>query len=166
MGEAKQKRDAQRAAEIDELLKIAVEAKLEGLDFLASFTYKQLSDGYNGIGPEFLKPGVREKVSEFLHIFKPAAVVHDLRNELSDGTRKSFSAANREFYTNCLKLADYHYKGKDERRLHRARAAALVLYGFVSAELFGWRAWLEAKERHAAKMASSNSVWKKTKEDK
>ena len=164
MGEAKQKRDAQRAAEIDELLKIAVEADLEGLDFLSSFTYAQLSDGYNGIGPEFLRPKVRAAVSGFLHIFKPAALGHDLRNELSDGTRESFHAANTEFLNNCRKLADYYYPDGDPRR-DRARAAALVLYVFVSAEHFGWRAWLEAKERHASKIASGNPAWK-TKEVK
>ena len=145
--------------EIDELMQIAVAAKLEGLDFLSTFTYDQLADGYNGIGPEFLRPKVRAAVSEFLHIFKPAAVGHDLRNELSDGTRKSFKAANDEFLRNCQKLADYYYKGKDARRWRRARAAALILYAFVSSEQFGWRAWQEAKERHAAKMASGNSVW-------
>ena len=155
---------SQKKAEIDELLKIAVEAKLDGLDFLSSFTYDQLADGYNGIGPEFLKPDVREKVSDFLHIFKPAAVVHDLRNEMSDGTRESFHAANEEFYRNCCKLADYYYPWYSRRR-YRARAAALVLYGFVSAEHFGWRAWLEAKERHAAKISSGNPAWK-TKEVK
>ena len=145
--------------EITELLGIAKAANLDGLDFLAQFTEDQLADGYNGIGPEFLKPDVREKVSEFLHIFKPAAVAHDLRNEMSDGTRKSFRAANDEFLRNCLKLADYYYR-KDERRRRRARAAARVLYGFVSAKFFGWRAWLEAKERHAEKIASGNSAWK------
>ena len=151
---------AKSKEDIEELLKIAVAADLEGLDFLSQFTPDQLADGYNGIGPEFLKPDVREKVSEFLHIFKPAAVGHDLRNEMSDGTRKSFRAANDEFLRNCLRLADYYYKDKDARRHLRARAAARVLYLFVSAENFGWRAWLEAKERHAAKMASDNSVWK------
>ena len=149
--------------DIEELLKIAVEADLAGLDFLSQFTPDQLADGYNGIGPEFLKPRIREKVSEFLHIFAPAALGHDLRNELSDGTRRGFQAANDEFYRNCLRLADYHYSA-DKRRRRRARAAALVLYGFVSAESFGWRAWLEAKERHAAKLFSDNSVWKTTKE--
>ena len=144
--------------EIDELMPIAVAAKLEGLDFLSTFTYDQLADGYNGIGPEFLKPDIREKVSEFLHIFKPAALGHDLRNELSDGTRAGFERANDEFLRNCRKLADYHY-ADSPRRKRRARAAALVLYGFVSARQFGWRAWQEAKERHAAKMASDNSVW-------
>ena len=150
---------SQKKAEIDELLKIAVAANLEGLDFLSQFTYDQLADGYNGIGPEFLKPKVRAAVSGFLHIFKPAAVGHDLRNELSDGTRESFNAANDEFYRNCLKLADYYYKGKDSRRWHRARAVADILYRCVCAENFGWRAWLEAKERHAAKISSGNSVW-------
>ena len=151
--------------EIDELLATASAAGLEGLDFLSQFTRDQLADGYNGIGPEFLKPDVREKVSDFLHIFKPAAVGHDLRNEMSDGTRESFHAANDEFYRNCCKLADYYYAADDPRR-RRARVAALALYAFVSAKRFGWRAWLEAKERHAAKMASDNSVWKTTKEDK
>lgn len=145
-------------SEIDELLKIAAAANLEGLDFLSQFTYDQLADGYNGIGPEFLKPTVRKKVSEFLHIFKPAAVGHDLRNELSDGSRKGFRAANEEFLRNCLRLADYHYRAGDPRR-RRARAAARILYLFVSAENFGWKAWLEAKDRHAAKLASDNSVW-------
>lgn len=152
-----------RKEDIEELLKIAVAADLEGLDFLAGFTRDQLADGYNGIGPEFLKPRVRAAVSEFLAIFAPAALAHDLRNELSDGTRRGFQAANDEFYRNCLRLADYHYSA-DKRRRRRARAAALVLYGFVSAESFGWRAWLEAKERHAQKLASDNSVWKTTKE--
>ena len=145
---------------IDALVKMAVEADLKGLDFLSQFTYAQLAEGYNGIGPEFLKPDVREKVSEFLHIFKPAAVVHDLRNEMSDGTRKSFCAANDEFLCNCLKLADYYYKDKDARRHRRARAVARILYGIVSSKIVGWRAWLEAKDRHAAKIASGNSAWK------
>ena len=150
--------------EITELLGIAKAANLDGLDFLAQFTEEQLADGYNGIGPEFLGEAARKKVSEFLSIFQPAAVGHDLRNEMSDGTREGFKYANEEFLRNCLKLADYYYKDKDARRHLRARAAARILYCFVSAENFGWRAWLEAKERHAQKLISDNSVWKTTKE--
>lgn len=144
--------------EIDELLATAEAAGLEGLDFLAGFTRDQLADGYNGIGPEFLKPRVRAAVSEFLAIFAPAALGHDLRNELSDGTRKSFHAANDEFRRNCLKLAEHHYAA-DRRRLRRAKMAAEILHTFVETEIIGWRAWLEAKERHAKKLASGDSVW-------
>ena len=144
--------------EIDELLKIAVEAGLEGLDFLSQFSYAQLADGYNGIGPEFLPPKLRNKVTDILAIFAPAALIHDMRNEMSDGTRASFLAANDEFRRNCIKLADFHFGPFRPRRYH-ARGIAQVLYDFVSAENFGWRAWLEAKERHAAKISSGNSVW-------
>jgi hypothetical protein len=150
-------------AEIRELVKIAHEANLKGVDFLDRFTVEELQEYYNGIGPEFLSPRVRSAVSEFLHIYKPAAVIHDLRNEFSDGTRKGFSYANKEFLINCQKLSDYTYRD-DARRRRRANGASLVLYGFVSAEKFGWRAWLEAKERHEAKMASGNSAGETNKE--
>lgn len=137
---------------IDELVKTAVEAGLEGLDFLSQFSYAQLADGYNGIGPEFLPPRVRDRVTDFLSLFEPAALIHDLRNEFSDGTREGFLTSNDEFRRNCLKLADMRY-GMFSLRRYRARAVAQVLYDFVSADSFGWRAWLEAKERHEAKEA-------------
>ena len=148
--------------EIDALMSAAVEAGLDGLDFMAEFDYDQLADGYNGIGPEFLPAGIRLVVSKFLHIFAPAAFGHDLRNELSDGTRVGFCAANEEFLRNCIKLAAYYCKDDYKRRV-RAVSAAIVLYEFVSSERFGWRAWLEAQERHAEKLSSGNSVWNTTK---
>ena len=144
-------------AKIYELLNAARAAKLDGFDFLMGLSIETLQDGYNGIGPEFLDPEVRIKVSEILAIFEPAALVHDLRNEFSDGTRYAFNFANIEFLNNCRRLADYNYCFINPRR-YRARAVAKILYKFVSAEKFGWRAWLEAKERHEAKMASGNSA--------
>lgn len=142
MGEAKQKRDAQRAAEIDELLKIAVEAKLEGLDFISSFSYEQLSDGYNGIGPSFLPAAVRAKLTRHLAIFAPAAFIHDMRTAASDGSRYGFDFANLEFLENCLKLADYHYAWWSWKR-YRARAVAHLLYDCVRGE-GGYLAWQQA----------------------
>ena len=149
-------------AKICELLNTAKAANLDGYDFLVGLGIETLQDGYNGIGPEFLDPKLREKVSELLSIFEPAALAHDLRNEFSDGTREGFEYANDEFLKNCLRLADYHYCFINPRR-YRARAVARILYKFVSAENFGWRAWLEAKARHAAKIASG-MVPGKTKE--
>ena len=138
---------------IDELLCVAVEAGLDGLDFVSPLGYDVLREGYNGIGPEFLPPELRAKVTEFLSLFEPAALVHDLRNHFGDGSKEGFLAANDEFRRNCLKLADMRY-GMFSLRRYRARAVAQVLYDFVSADSFGWRAWLEAKERHAAKNVS------------
>ena len=146
--------------EIKVLLTIAADAKLDGLDFLSSFTFEQLCDGYNGIGPEFLPPRVRDRVTGFLALFEPAALIHDLRNEYSDGTRQGFLAANDEFRRNCIKLADCAYPWYSLRR-YRARAVAQVLYDFVSADSFGWRAWLEAKERHEKKVGENSSSSRK-----
>lgn len=147
----------QTMEKIESLIAKGVEAELYGMDFVQGLDLETVRESYNGIGPEFLDPEVREKVSELLSIFEPAALVHDLRNEFSDGTRKGFEYANDEFLKNCLKLADYNYCFINPRR-YRARAVARILYKLVSAEKFGWRAWLEAKERHEAKMASGNSA--------
>jgi hypothetical protein len=78
-------------------------------------------------------------------------VLHDLRNDVSDGTRASFLAANDEFRRNCLKMADLAYPQQpgiaDDLKRARAKAVAEILYCFVSADAVGWRAWLEAHER-------------------
>ena len=136
--------------EIDELLKIAVEAGLDGLDFLSQFSYAQLADGYNGIGPEFLPPGIREKVTKYLAIFEPAALIHDMRNHVGDGTRRGFNFANIEFRENCLKLANHAYPWYSWRR-YRARAVAFILFDFVQGQP-GWVAWCEASRKHKAKL--------------
>ena len=105
-------------------------------------------------------PAMQETLVQFLGWEDPLekGLGHDLRNELGDGTREGFCAANEEFLRNCIRLAAYHCRD-DYRRRNRAVSAAIVLYEFVSADRFGWRAWQEAKDRHAAKLASDNSVW-------
>lgn len=138
-------------SKIDELVKTAVEADLKGLDFLAQFSYAQLAEGYNGIGPEFLPPAVRERVSEILEIFEPAALIHDMRYFVGDGCRRCFYYANWEFQENCRKLANRAYPWYSWKR-YRARAVADMLANAVSSEA-GWIAWQEASEKHAAKEA-------------
>ena len=147
---------------IESLIAQGVEAGLLGMDFVQGLDVETVRESYNGIGPEFLRPSLREKVTQHFAIFAPAAVVHDLRNEFSDGTKSSFHAANREFLANCLKLVDVKYPPDTKSRSLRlkrdlARQTAYAFYKFVDGAP-GWRAWLEAKERHEAKMASGNSA--------
>ena len=139
---------------IDALVKRAVDAGLEGLDFLASFSYAELAAGYNGIGPEFLPAGLRGAVTDWLWIFEPPALIHDMRNEVADGTRAAFLYANDEFRRNCLKMAEKTYPRmfRDFRARYRAKAVAQILYDFVSADCFGWKAWMEATARHREKL--------------
>lgn len=136
---------------IDELVKIAVAADLEGVDFLSQFSYAQLADGYNGIGPEFLPAGARAKVTDYLSLFEPAALIHDVRYDDSDGSRYGFNFANLEFRENCFKLARAAYPWWNWRR-YRAYLAAEALFSAVASEA-GWVAYSESfsKKRQTQK---------------
>ena len=143
-------------AHVAELVRIARDAGLEGCDWLAQFTLVEIARGYNGIGPEFLPAWARAKVTKHLALFEPAALPHDLRNDVSDGTREKFLAANDEFRTNCHILAERAYPNDPKRRI-AADAAAEILYLFVSADGFGWKAWLEAHERFVQRQNKENN---------
>ena len=145
---------------IQDLYKKAVLAELDGVEFIAEFPDEELADSYNGIGPEFLPPTLREKVTQHLSLFAPAALIHDLRNEYSDGTRRSFNYANYEFLANCRKLAARKYAWYNPRR-YIAYHVAKLLYRFVCGD-GGWTAWIQAKERHEKKI-SGNSAGETTK---
>ena len=133
-------------AKIDSLVKTAVLAELDGVEFIQGFDDSTLCREYNGIGPEWAGETVRAKVTQYLTLFEPAALVHDMRNYMSDGSRKGFYYANMEFHENCLKLADYAYPWWNWRR-YRARLVAHALYDFVRGN-GGWKAWIDCYERN------------------
>lgn len=127
---------------IGELLNVAIVAGLEGTDFVTSFGIGELARCYNGIGPEFLPPAVREKVSSHLSLFEPAALVHDMRYSNGDGSRYRFNYANWEFQVNCRKIAKRAYPWYSWRR-YRALAVADILVDAVCSDA-GWVAWTTA----------------------
>ena len=132
-------------AKIDELVKAAVLAELDGVEFLQDFDYATLCREYNGIGPEWAGAAIRAKATEILSLFEPAALIHDMRNYRSDGTRHGFNYANIEFHENCLRLADAKYPWWSWRR-YRARIVAHALYDFVR-DPGGWKAWQDCYEK-------------------
>ena len=122
------------------------EIGLKGIGFLSSFDCETIRREYNGIGPEFFDPELRAKVTKFLSIFEPAAVLHDMRNFMSDGTRDAFHYANWEFLENCRKCADASYPWWNWKR-YRARAVAKILFDFVDGTS-GWRAWMDCYQKN------------------
>ena len=132
-------------AKIDELVKTAVLAELDGVEFIQGFDYATLCREYNGIGPEWAGATIRAKVTQYLALFEPAALVHDMRNYMSDGSRKGFNYANMEFLENCRTLADAAYPWYSWRR-YRARAVAHLLYDFVDGP-GGWTAWADCNAK-------------------
>ena len=135
-----------KLAHVAELYKTAVMAGLDGVDFLAEFEDGVLAREYNGIGPEWAGEHVRDLVTGKLALFEPAALIHDLRNYKSDGTRAAFKAANDEFLRNCIKLADRSFPWYRPRR-YVLRGIAMAMYDFVSGP-GGWAAWHDAHERN------------------
>ena len=142
-------------AHVAELIEKAKAAGLRGAGWLESLGVKRCCEGYNGIGPEFLPAWARALVTKHLGLFEPAALPHDMRNDVSDGSREKFLAANDEFRANCHILAERAYPNDPKRRI-AAQAAAEVLFLFVNADGFGWKAWLEAHERFVNKQKGSN----------
>ena len=130
---------------IDELVKAAVLAELDGIEFIQDFDYATLCREYNGIGPEWAGAAVRDWVTRHFGLFEPAAFIHDLRNYRSDGTRAAFEAANDEFLKNCLKLVNYSFPWFRLKR-YTMRGVALGMYDFVCGP-GGWAAWHDCHEK-------------------
>lgn len=139
MEEAKEKHVA-------ELLEKAAALELAGVEWAAGLGFAVVCREYNGIGPEWAGAAIRAKVTKYLALFEPAALIHDLRNYKSDGMRYGFNYANFEFLANCRALANAAYPWYSWRR-YRARAIAYALYDFVSGE-GGWKAWMDCYERN------------------
>lgn len=131
---------------IEKLCEEAERKNLYGVSFMRTFNPEDIQDAFNGIGAEFLKDEIRGWLSKTLKVFLAAAMIHDLRNEMSDGSREAFWIANDEFRRNCIKLAKIEY-GIFSKKRYRALLVAQILYCFVSSEVFGWKAWLDAKEK-------------------
>ncbi len=131
---------------VGRLLEKAVALELDGILWMTNFGFNTICREYNGIGPEFFPPALRAKVTKYLALFEPAALIHDLRNYKSDGSRFNFNYANYEFRANCRKLANAMYPWYSWRR-YRARAVAELMYDFVSGQ-GGWKAWQDCYERN------------------
>lgn len=152
-----------RLAEVAGLLQQALCAGLMGAEWAAAKGFRWLAEAYNGIGPEFFGEDLRKKTSRWFAIFKPAALIHDGRNHVSDGTRKNFDLANIEFRFNCFILADRAYPWWNWKR-YRARLVADALYDFVSSPA-GWKAWLEAHEARAQRISQDRQDTHDTQDD-
>ena len=129
---------------IEDLWRRAVYARLEGVVAFAYMNPDEMAAEYNGIGPDSLPEEVRGKLTEWLALFEPAALIHDLRFSQSNGCRQAFISANEEFLENCKRLAKAEY-GMFSWKRYRAIAAALVMYECVKSSA-GWNAWRDAYE--------------------
>lgn len=131
---------------VTDLYFTALKAELEGIEFLASFTYEEMALEYNGIGPSMMSEKDRKRLTKWLKLFEPICLGHDMRFAVSDGTRESFDRANKELLANGLKISNHTYSWYNWKR-YRARFVARVMYAAVCAS--GWDAWQKCyNKRH------------------
>lgn len=122
------------ARTINQIITIARQNNLAGIDILREFQYMELARIYNGIGPDRFPDWLRKVTTEANGLFEPAALIHDVRYHIG-GNFKDFTAANNEFRENCYTLVKAAYGWYDPRRykwLFRARRYAEYC------QVFGW----------------------------
>ena len=120
----------------------AKELSLSGAEFMDALGVGNVARACNGIGPESMKPKWRERLNNWLWLFKDPCRVHDCRFTFdNDGTDAKFRAANDELERNCLIMADSEYVWYNPIRYlwrHRAHVVA------DACRQFGWGDWRKA----------------------
>ena len=122
---------------IEGLKKLCRRADLEGYGILDLYSLDELSEIYNGIGPDRFPKVLRDALSALHPTLLPCALIHDVQYHIG-GTYEDFTIANRMFAGNGKKMAHYRYGWYDPRRYLVANKAR------VFAELcqkFGWQGY-------------------------
>lgn len=131
-------------AHLDEVIRIRSEVerlRLYGGEKVLIQPLAQLAKIYNGTGPAFLTDSIRGALDKAAKTFLPAVMVHDGDFEDSDGTVKSFNAANLRLLMNCIICATDAAPWYSWRR-YALIAEAWTIYR--ACDKFGWIAWLSA----------------------
>ena len=115
--------------------------RLDGWEFVLAVPLDSLLKYYNGTGPENLRKEIREKLDKIAKQLLPAVMVHDLDFTWSDGTVKSFNAANKRLLKNCIICAT------DAAPWYSWRRYALIAEAwtfYLACQKLGLVAWLSA----------------------
>ena len=131
-------------AHLDEVIRIRSEVerlRLYGGEKVLIQPLAQLAKIYNGTGPAFLPDSIRGALDKAAKPFLPAVMVHDGDFEDSDGTVKSFNAANLRLLMNCIICATDAAPWYSWQR-YALIAEAWAIYR--ACDKFGWIAWLSA----------------------
>ena len=119
------------------LISTAKEMKLENVEILDRYSFRQISEIYNGIGPDRFHEWLREMLDDLHPSLCVVALIHDLEY-YEGGSKEMFTESNERFYRNGKTVAFAKYAWYDPRRYlvwNKARQFRNIC------NAFGWVGW-------------------------
>jgi len=96
-------------AEICDILERIEKYGLFGREITKPYLIAELKKICNGAGPDSWSDLSREIVTKLMSLFEPAVMIHDVRFQNSDGTKKTFEEVSEEWVKNCRLIFDAEY---------------------------------------------------------
>ena len=124
-------------SEVEKLMADARKMALENVGILDRYSMEEVSNIYNGIGPDRFPEWLREMLDELHPSLCVVSLIHDLEY-YEGGSREEFSESNERFYRNGKTVAFAKYAWYDPRRYlvwNKARQFRNIC------NAFGWVGW-------------------------
>jgi hypothetical protein len=130
------------------LISTAKEMKLENVEILDRYSFRQISEIYNGIGPDRFPEWLREMLDDLHPSLCVVALIHDLEY-YEGGSKEMFTESNERFYRNGKTVAFAKYAWYDPRRYlvwNKARQFRNICNSF------GWAGWNKTENQEEEKV--------------
>ena len=139
--------------DVAELISRAEKYKLKHREVLNEFTYEQICDEFNGVGPDRWSQELRDILSWVFQDVLEAVMVHDM-DYVKGGTHEEFLEANAVLAKNVRRLArkKYHW--------WQARRYFLYVSSVKMEQLtneFGWEGWNKTDDVESGFCADSST---------
>jgi len=96
-------------AEVKKICDLAEKYQLDGRDVLKNYSIEEIAEIYNGAGPDSWPEFGREVLTNFMSLFKPVILIHDLDFDRSDGTEVTFQTVTARWKANCKMIMTAEY---------------------------------------------------------
>lgn len=143
---------------IAELRRLCTDYDLDGRQILDGYLNSELLSVYNGAGPDSWHDWSRKTLTDFMTLYKPVVLIHDVQFHESDGTLGTFNKVVADWKRNTRKIFDAEYPLWTWRMLRPSyRAERAYWYSVMQASNLGisgttaCNAWLDAYERRIQK---------------
>lgn len=123
---------------IEKLVKEAQDYQLQRQQILKRYSFQQLAQIYNGIGPAAFPQKLRDAISDLHPSLQVVALIHDVQWHQTDMKKQTFSETNQRFKRNGYTVAEKKFAWYDLRRylvMNHARC-----FGNLC-QAFGWVAY-------------------------